>query len=105
MVFSVKYARWRERDGKWQVMLGTTMKNATPSHQYHGDWRYSALVVGQREFKKTCFSNSPNLVSPGTVGDALIGFDVRCRPVGYIQLELESDRISVTDDILDPGEC
>jgi hypothetical protein len=107
LVFRVKDAHWRAREGKWQVILATSMQNATPGPEYHGDWRYSSLVVGQREFKATCFAPTPNLVSPGTVGDALVGFEVTCEPVGYIQLILEQDvaRISVTDDTLEPGAC
>jgi hypothetical protein len=103
--FTVADAHARAREGTWQVTLATTMKNATPESSYHGNWRYKSLVVGQREFKATCFSPDPNLVSPATVGDALIGFDVRCQPVGYIELVLEGGRISVTDDTLEPGQC
>jgi len=46
-------------------------------------------------------------VGPRTVGDALIGFDVRCKPVGYIELVVEDDkaRISVTDHTPEPGAC
>jgi hypothetical protein len=107
LLFRVKDARWRAREeGKWQVLLATSMENATSEAQYHGDWRYSSLVVGQREFKATCYSPIPNLVTPRTVGDALIGFEVRCKPVGYIQLVLEDDkaRISVSADP-EPGQC
>jgi hypothetical protein len=107
LIFTVKDARWRAYDGKWQVTLATSMENATPEHQYHGDWRYSSLVVGQRAFKTTCFAPTPNLVSPETVGDALIGFEVTCKPEGYIQLIVENDsaRINVTDDTLEPAAC
>jgi hypothetical protein len=47
------------------------------------------------------------LVSPKTVGDALISFNVRCKPVGYMQLVIEEDkaRINVTPDTLEPGRC
>jgi TIR domain-containing protein len=107
LVFKVKDAYWRAREGKWQVILATSMENATSEPAYHGDWRYSSLVVGQREFKATCFAPTPNLVTSQTVGDALIGFEVTCEPVGYIQLILEDEkaRISVTDDALEPGAC
>jgi hypothetical protein len=46
-------------------------------------------------------------VDPGLVDDALIGFEVGCKPIGYIQLILEDDkdRISVTGDNLEPGQC
>jgi hypothetical protein len=107
LLFKVKDARWRARErGKWEVTLATSMENATSESQYHGDWRYSSLVVAQREFKATCFSPTPNLVNPRTVGDALIGFEVGCKPVGYIQLILENDsaRISVSAGP-EPGQC
>ena len=107
LFFRVKDARWRAREGKWQVLLATSMENATSEAQYHGDWRYNSLVVAQREFKATCYSPTPNLVTARTVGDALIGFEVSCKPIGYIQLILENDsaRISVTPDTLEPGQC
>jgi hypothetical protein len=107
LVFKVEDARWRAHAGAWQVSLATSMKNATSGSRYHRDWRYQGLVVGQREFKATCFSSTPGLVDPRTVGDALIGFDVRCKPVGYIELVVEDDkaRISVTDHTLEPGAC
>ena len=107
LVFRVKNAHWRAHEGKWQVTLATSMENDTPESQYHEGWRYSSLVVGQREFNVTCSAPTPSLVSPKTVGDALIGFEVGCRPVGYIELRLEddSDRISVTSDTLEPGAC
>jgi hypothetical protein len=107
LFFEVKDAHWRARGGKWQVVLATSMENATSEPAYHEDWRYRSLVVGQREFKATCFAPTPNLVTSQTVGDALIGFEVTCEPDGYIQLILENDadRISVTDDTLEPGAC
>jgi hypothetical protein len=108
LFFRVKEARWRAREGgKWQVLLATSMENATSEAQYHGDYRYKSLVVAQREFKATCYSPTPNLVTSRTVGDALIGFEVSCKPVGYIELILEDDkdRISVTPDTLEPGQC
>jgi hypothetical protein len=46
------------------------------------------------------------LVPRSTVGDAMIGFDVRCKPVGYIGLAIEDDtRINVTPGSLKPGPC
>lgn len=105
--FTVEGAHWRTRGGIWQVILETTMKDGTPGSRYHGDWLYESLIVAQREFQPTCFSADPDLVAPATVGDALVGFDVRCKPVGYIQLMLQEDedRISVTPDDLEPGKC
>ena len=108
LLFRVKAGRWRAaREGTWQVMLTTSMENATTESYYHGDYRYNSLIVAQREFKAMCFSSNPNLASAGTVADALIGFEVSCKPVGYIQLMLEDDkdRISVTPDNLEPGQC
>jgi TIR domain len=107
LFFEVKDAHWRARGEKWQMILATSMENATSEPAYHGDWRYSSLVVGQREFKATCFAPMPNLVTSQTVGDALIGFEVTCKPDGYIQLIIENDadRINVTDDTLEPGTC
>ncbi len=39
------------------------------------------------------------------VDDELVGFDVKCKPTGFIELVLENGRISVTPDTLDPGSC
>jgi uncharacterized caspase-like protein len=107
LAFTVKKAYARARDGKWQVSLETAMENATPGAAYHYDSRYDYLVVGQRAFPVTCFRPTPNLVSSKTVGDAVVGFDVTCEPVGYIELALEEERarISVTDNTLEPGPC
>ncbi len=108
LLFRVKAGRWRAaREGTWQVMLTTSMENATTESHSHADYRYNSLIVAQREFEAMCFSSGPNPASPGTVADALIGFEVSCKPVGYIQLMLEddTDRISVTPDNLEPGQC
>jgi TIR domain len=109
LVFRVKAARWRADGGKWQVMLATSMKVNTPGPQYHADYRYSYLVVGQHAFTPVCFSpqgSVAQLVNASTVGDARVGFEVRCKPVGYIRLVIENGkRISVTPDNLQPGPC
>jgi hypothetical protein len=107
LVFTVKAASWRSHGTAWQVTLATTMEAAVASGAYHGDWRYDSLIVGQRQFTATCFSPSPEFVDAETVGDALVGFDVTCEPVGYIELRLENDadRIDVTPPTLDPAEC
>ena len=88
------------------MILETTMDNRTPGDQYHGEWRYQELIVGRRAFGYSCFSPQPDLVAPGTVGDALIGFDVRCEPQGYIELVLaqSQDRFPITADA-EPGVC
>jgi hypothetical protein len=105
LIFGVKYARWRAHDGKWQVILTTTMENTTRQTLYAGDWRYKSLVVAQRGFNVMCFSPTSDTVDPGLVDDELVGFDVSCKPTGYIQLVLESGRISVTPATLDWGSC
>jgi len=105
LIFRVKYARWRAHGGKWQVTLTTSMENAGRQTVSTGDWRYQYLVVAQREFKATCFSPNSDTADPGVVDDELVGFDVRCKPAGYIELVLEAGRISVTPDTLEPGQC
>lgn len=109
LVFTVKDARWRAHGTTWQVILATSMENRTADSSYHSDYRYKGLIVAQREFDRTCFGSiaDTELVAPGTVGDALIGFDVRCKPVGHIQLVIEDDkaRINVTPGTLEPGKC
>lgn len=106
LIFKVKYARWRAHDGKWQVILATTVENASRQTMSPGDWRYKYLVVSQREFNLTCFSPTSNSgVDPGVIDDELVGFDVKCKPTGYIQLVLESGMISVTPASLEWGSC
>jgi hypothetical protein len=103
--FRVTGAFARPQQGTWDLMFSTAMENATTDHVYHGSWRYDSAIVGRRAFVPTCFAPNPNLVAPGTVGDALVGFEVRCQPTGYMELVLESDRISVTDPTLEPSSC
>lgn len=107
LTFAVTSAQWRPRPAGWQVLLSTTMKNETGGPTYHGDWRYEYLTVAQRRFNPTCYSPNPVLVDQGTIGEALVGFDVRCKPEGYIQLVLEGHKatISVTNEALEPGAC
>jgi hypothetical protein len=103
--FSVKKAYWRAHSGKWQVILATTVMNAASQTASIGDWLYKYLVVAQRPFPVTCFSPTSDTVDPGVIDDELVGFDVRCKPTGLIELVLENGRISVTPDTLDPGSC
>lgn len=107
LYFTVTAAGWRPQGAAWQVTLRTSMEAALPSGAYHGEWRYDSLVVAQRRFVATCFSPSPEFVDSETVGDALIGFDVTCEPVGHLQLRLENDadRIDVTPPGTGPGQC
>jgi len=105
--FAVAAAHWRGEGTAWQVVLGTSMAADVPEGAYHGYWRYDSLVVGRRSFAPTCFSPSPDFVDPGTVGDALVGFDVTCEPAGHIELRLENDaaRIDVTPLTPEPPDC
>jgi hypothetical protein len=103
--FRVTAAYARGQQGAWELELATSMENATTGDIYHGSWRYDSAIVGRRAFRPTCFAPNPDLVAPGTVGDALVGFEVRCQPVGYIELVLQSSRISITDPTLDPAAC
>ena len=105
LIFTVKEAHWRAHNGKWQVVLATSVKNPAQQTNSIGDWRYKSLVVAQREFNVTCFSPTSDTVDPGIVDDELVGFDVKCKPTGLIQLVLESGIISVTPDTLDWGSC
>ena len=109
LIFRVKDAHWRAHGGKWQVILATSMEAANRQGGYDDAYRYKYLVVGQRAFTPACFSMryaGDSFVDAQTVGDALIGFDVRCKPVGYIALVIENgDTMSVTPDTLRPGAC
>ncbi len=109
LVFVVNDARWRlVEPGRWLVTLDTEMENASPEDMGHGSWHYESLVVAQRQFEATCFSADPAFVKPERVGDAAIGFEVRCEPVGLIELEVSVneavDSLAVTGDS-EPGEC
>jgi hypothetical protein len=86
------------------VTLATSMKNATPVTVRHADYTYGALVVGGREFKATCFRTPTEVVGAGLSSDALIGFELPCEPVGYMELVVPGGRVRVTKD-LQPGAC
>lgn len=105
LLFMAKDARWRPRgEGTWQVILTTSMKNSTRESIRHGHYRYEALIVAQRPFNVTCFTPSIEVVDPELVSDGLVGFEVRCRPVGFIELVVEGGRIRVSN-ALEPGTC
>jgi hypothetical protein len=105
LVFTVKDARWRAHgEGKWQVILTTSMKNATRESIYHGYYRYEALIVAQRAFNVTCFTPSIEQADPELISDGRVGFEVTCKPVGYIELVVENGRIRVSK-ADEPGDC
>jgi hypothetical protein len=106
LVFTVKDARWRAQgEGTWRVILTTAVKNGTPKEVGHGTWWYDGLVVAGREFAVSCFAALTNeYPDPGQVSDARVGFEVTCKPVGYIELVVAGGRIRVSND-LEPGDC
>jgi hypothetical protein len=87
------------------VILATTLDNTSEQTINIGDWRYGNLEVAQRPFPLTCFSPTYDTLAPGLIDDELVGYDVTCKPTGFIRLELENGGISVTPDTLDPGPC
>ena len=69
--------------------------------------RYAGLEVDKRRSERpTCFTVDDVPMKPGTVQDAVAGFDVRCEPVGRIDLALADEtRIVVSGADLEPGTC
>jgi hypothetical protein len=105
--FTVKDARWRAQgEGTWQVVLATSMKNGTPQSVGHGYWDYEGLVVAGREFDVTCFAALTNEdPDPEQVSDARVGFEVRCRPAGYIELVVVGGSRVRVSKAPEPGTC
>jgi hypothetical protein len=105
LLYTVKDARWRAQgEGRWQVILTTSMKNTTREPVRHGYWLYEALVVAQRAFNVTCFTPSIEIADPELVSDGRVGFEVTCKPVGYIELVVVNGRIRVSK-AGEPGDC
>jgi hypothetical protein len=106
LLFTVKDARWRAQgEGKWQVILTTSMKNGTPEAVTHEYSWYEGLVVAGREFAETCFAVLTNEdPDPEQVSDARVGFEVTCKPVGYIELVVTGGKIRVSK-AGEPGTC
>jgi hypothetical protein len=96
LTVKVRTASWKALEtAKWQVTLTTEMTNNTATQWYHGAYRYQYLAVGRRENAATCFDTRPDLVEPRKVGDATIGFQVACKPTGYLELGLNGDDANV----------
>jgi hypothetical protein len=106
VVFTVKDARWRAQgEGKWQVILTTSMKNEGQVSYPHASWLYKALTVALRPFINVwCFAPSPELADPELTSEGRIGFEVTCKPVGFIELVVEGGRIRVSK-AGEPGAC
>jgi hypothetical protein len=105
VVFTVKDARWRAQgEGKWQVILTTSMKNEAQVSYPHASWLYLALTVALRPFNVWCFAPSPEQAGPGLISEGRVGFEVTCKPVGFIELVVEGGRIRVSK-AGEPGDC
>jgi hypothetical protein len=90
--FRVRSASWKPAgQGKWDVLLTTEMRNASPSSHSNGDWRYDYLAVALRENPVTCFRTTTDVVGAGKVSDDVLGFEVSCEPTGYLQLGVNGD--------------
>jgi hypothetical protein len=104
VVFTVKDARWRAQgEGKWQVILTTSMKIETQAYP-HASWLYKALTVALRPFNVWCFAQSPEQAAPGLISEGRVGFEVTCKPVGFIELVVEGGRIRVSK-AGEQGDC
>jgi hypothetical protein len=105
VVFTVKDARWRAQgEGKWQVILTTSMKNEAQVSYPHASWLYLELTVALRPFNVWCFAPSPELAGPELTSEGRVGFEVTCKPVGFIELVVEGGRIRVSK-AGEPGAC
>jgi hypothetical protein len=105
LLYTVKDARWRAQgEGRWLVILTTSMKNGMRESVRHGSWLYEALTVALRPFNVTCYSPSIETADPGLISDARVGFEVTCKPVGFIELVVEGGRIRVSK-ASEPGDC
>lgn len=105
--FRVIDADWLPaREGKWQVTLRVTLEHDSAEDESHGFWLYDFLTVSRRPFPVTCFTASPDLVLPGLVGEALVGFEATCEPTGAMSLSLgaRSATLDVTE-AREPGPC
>jgi hypothetical protein len=106
LTYTVTGAHWRSYDGKWQVILNTTLENDTNAPINIGPYDYSDLVVAKRPFSATCFRGSSTRQS-GLTDDELVGYeDISCEPSGRIFLEIDGAKgILVTPDELEWGTC
>jgi hypothetical protein len=86
--FTVKEAHWRAlENGQWQVILDVAMENLTSGDKQVGS-EYLTVVVSQRQpVRVYCASTAQEeFVKPNRVGDARFGWQVRCKPDGFIEL-------------------
>lgn len=89
LLFTVRAASSRPlEEGRWQIVIDTNVANHRTSSNFgHEGQRYEALIVG-KEFTASCFESSPEGLTPGTAGDARIGWVVSCEPIGRVDLVL-----------------
>ena len=111
--FEVHRAAWRSLDPQTrEVVLDTAMTNDSQSPLQHGSWYYDHLEVAQRRFDLSCISVADQrFIDPGLIGDARIGFTVRCEPAGMMRLVVVgSDTVPAEPDTIEfggpvPGDC
>jgi hypothetical protein len=105
LTITVTSAHWRAYNGKWRVILATTVENAGQQTATMGDYKYKSLVVARRYNNVACFTPTNDTIGPGIIDDERVGFDVNCKPTGRLALQLESGNINVTPDTIDWGSC
>lgn len=105
--YAAQSATWRASGAaKWHLILKTNMEN-----RHAGVPISLRRALRDRGCRAACLPGDLLLTHsqfdrPRTVGDALVGFDVTCEPVGYIELDVEgaAARIKVTE-ASEPGRC
>jgi hypothetical protein len=113
LTFEVTRASWRTLDAHtWEVVLETAMTNDTQSDLQQGSWYYDRLEVARRPFDLACISVADaTFVRPGLIGDARVGFTVRCEPSGTVTLVMiGADTVAANPDTIElggsePGDC
>jgi hypothetical protein len=113
LAFEVIRAAWRTLDAHtWEVVLDTAMTNDTRRDLQQGSWYYDRLEVARRPFDLACISVADaTFVRPDLIGDARVGFTVRCEPSGTVTLVMVgADTVAANPDTIElggsePGDC
>jgi hypothetical protein len=106
LVFRVEDAAWIATDAGWRVVLATTVENESAEVQTLGDWHFAALVASRRSWPRVCYSADQSTLGAGRAADLVVGFDVGCRPVGALTLELNGGTaFRFTNATSDPATC